>query len=352
MMVGFALSAIASAIPLGTAGDVAQEVGKLVALVVLILNLVRTPERYRALVTALLIFTAYLACYSAYLYFTGQALKVHDIQRSQTTGIFGDPNDLAATIASGLALALSRVATTRKWPRLFHLGLSGLYIFAILLTNSRGGMLSLLIVAGGFFWVYVKHKSAALLLAAIAMSVAFVAAPSRMRTFDRTEESANTRFWFWHAGIEQFKMTPVLGSGFGTFPSINGGMTAHNSFVLCFTELGLVGYFFWMGCIYYCFRPSPAPPDEGSPPGALKEDLLGAKLALAAFLVAGFFLSRTYVPILYVFLSLPIAAQVAYSVDLDPFKQLASRRARDYAWIFSLCIMSIALTKFMVDRLR
>ena len=67
------------------------------------INLVTTPDKYRVFVSAMLLFTFYLACYSIYLYFTGSALKQQDFQRSQATGIFGDPNDLAATIVGYLA---------------------------------------------------------------------------------------------------------------------------------------------------------------------------------------------------------------------------------------------------------
>ena len=35
----------------------------------------------------------------------------------------------------------------------------------------------------------------------------------------------------------------------GNFANQNGGHTAHNSFVLCLAELGIVGYMLWMGLL-------------------------------------------------------------------------------------------------------
>jgi hypothetical protein len=52
----------------------------------------------------------------------------------------------------------------------------------------------------------------------------------------------------WATGLELFKGAPLFGIGFGAFTDFND-ITAHNSFVLCLAELGLIGSTIWMALL-------------------------------------------------------------------------------------------------------
>jgi O-antigen ligase len=52
----------------------------------------------------------------------------------------------------------------------------------------------------------------------------------------------------WASGLEMFKSSPLYGVGFNNFADIFG-ITAHNSFVLCLAELGLLGSTLWMALL-------------------------------------------------------------------------------------------------------
>ncbi|MBI3909881.1 MAG: O-antigen ligase family protein [Armatimonadetes bacterium] len=352
MLLGFAATAILSTVPNWNMAEAVLEISKLVILVLLVLNLVRTPQRYRAFVTTLLVFTAYLALYSIYLYFTGGAMQQGELARSQATGIFSDPNDLAATVAAGLALALVRARNARGLMRLVYLLLAGSQVWAVVLTYSRSGLLSLLLVICGFLICSMRRKAISTVLAVGLGILLFVVAPSRMTDFDRSEASANQRFWLWSDGLQQLYGRPLTGIGYGQFPEINGGWTAHNSFVLCFTELGLPGYFFWMGCLYYCFKrrvPKATPEEESEEE---KRDLVGARLALSGFLFSGFWLSRTYVPVLYLLMCLPVAAQIAARGRPGPQQVKGAEWLRDCGRIGLISLGSILLIQLMTDFLK
>lgn len=357
MMACFGVAVVMSTMSIGNTSEAIQDIIRLVILIFLVMNLVCTPERYRGFTTAVLVFTGYVAAYSIKLFLSGDALvymtgEEAGLVRSQATGIFNDPNDLAATIVPGLALALMRVKTSGNiFGRVFYSLFCVLLVYAIFLTDSRGGMLALLTVTSGFCIIFSKRKLLAVAMAVI-IGLAFLTfGPARMTTFDSDEDSANSRFWFWANGIEHLKAYPVLGVGYKQFPDINAGMTAHNSFVLCFTETGFVGYFFWMGCIYYCYKkrlieglPASEEADKDPPrePGVLslaQKELSGARLALAGFLMAAFWISRTYIPVFYVLLSLPVAQQIAFSGSPDGFK--VSRPVRDWVRIAIISFLSI-----------
>lgn len=316
LILGFGAVAVVSTFGKGSLLAVVTDFGKLVILVLLVLNLIRTPERYRTFVSAMMLFTSYLALFSIFLYFQGGAMKyTGTIDRSVATGIFSDPNDLAAAIIGGLALALTRIATAPRGAKVFYFLLTMMMIWAILLTNSRGGLLALMAVVGGYFFTFSRHKIAASVAAVMVIVLFLAVAPSRMTDFDNKEESANSRFWFWANGILVLKSNPITGVGYDNFAPLNENMVAHNSFVQCFAELGLAGYFCWMGCIYYGFRPRrPKDEDAGEETDEREmRELLGARLALAGFLTACFWITRTFVPVTYLMISLPIAHQIAYN---------------------------------------
>ncbi len=356
MIIGFGVAVVLSSFVSGTTSAAVQDIGRLVILVLLILNLAASPERYRALVTAVLLFTGYLAAYSIYLYFTGGALVQNGtLLRSQATGIFSDPNDLAATIVAGLGLTLVRMRqASGLFARLLYLAAAGVMIAAILLTESRGGMIALLAVLGIFVFQSSRNKPLAVCLAVV-MALGLLAFKSgHMTNFDSGEDSANSRFWFWSNGLEQLIHRPLLGVGYGGFPDVNDGMTAHNSFVLCFTETGLLGYFSWIGCLYYAFSKGGSAEDTETAGSRVNTrwDALGAQLALVGYLAASFWLSHTYSPILYVLLSLPVAQRLT-SIPKDHLATLRkAEHRRDWLRIFLLSVGSVLFIYTLSMRMR
>ncbi|HEX5323958.1 MAG TPA: O-antigen ligase family protein [Capsulimonadaceae bacterium] len=359
MVLSFGATVVAGSLQVDNLSDAGQDMGRLMILVILILNVVRTKDQYRQLVTALLVFTTYLAGYSIYLYFHGGAVSeltggdfyATRFLRAQGTGIFNDPNDLAATIVAGLGLGLSRLPSASKGGKAFYIAVSAIMIWAILLTNSRGGMIAFMAVLFGFFFITLKNKKVAIVLGILAALGALALGSGHMTNFDSSESSANSRFRFWHTAFDELTQHPVLGVGYNGFPSTNDGATAHNSFVLCYVENGVVGYFFFIGCIYYCFRRPPKPALEGD---ANEEDeesgrkeLLGARLGLFGYLAASFWLSHTYEPIMYVMLPLPILAQLCWTHGANIYRGI--KPSRDWRNIAVIAVSSIFLIELMAD---
>lgn len=382
-IVGFAVIAIVSSIPHSNTESALQEVLKLAALVLMVHNLVRNTTKYRTLVNVILVLTAYLSCYAAWLFFSGHALQRNDstgeVPQAQGTGTFGDPNDLAASIVAGLALTLCCAMREKGMKRFGYFLLTLPMMYGIFLCNSRGGTIAMLGTVIVFFMSVSRSKALAILLS-IVLAIGIIRfGPSRMASLDTDEESANSRFYFWINGTKFFLRSPVIGIGYGNFAEENGGMTAHNTFVLCYAELGLIGYFFWMGSLYYSFvplwrpllqRPKRSIEEErerlrnpfwnikipllptaaernqltkATPPPRPPEyyDLLGARLALAGYLMAAFWISRTYVPILYLIISLPIAQQIASQAPRKNFPLTFLQHVKDMVIIFLLCFASI-----------
>ena len=105
------------------------------------------------------------------------------------------------------------------------------------------------------------------------------------------------------------KARPLLGVGQGQFLEYHT-LTAHNSFVLCFAETGLIGYFFWLGLLvitYTQLQSLTQLSDKEPFDRELKGWARRLQLSMVGFLTAAFFLSRTFVPMLYLVLGLSVA---------------------------------------------
>jgi len=353
LIIGFGVIVVISGMTVGNLSEAAAEIGKLVILVLLILNLIRDRERYQSIVSTLLICTAYLSVYSIYLFYTGGAFvqDAGETVRAQGSGIFNDPNDLAATIVAGMALAVTRLSLSRGPTRLFYVALACIMLAAVLLTNSRGGMVSLLVLVMGAFLSFSKNKVKSIVLAVLTVFVVLAAGPGRMTTFDSEEESANQRFYFWNNGVNMLLDNPLTGVGFRQFGDHNNGATAHNSFVLCFGELGIPGYFCWIGIIYFCYRRRGESDKVDVEDPADVRELLGARLALSAYLAAAFFISRTYVAVPYLLMSLPLAKQISIASQPTLFALKGPEGLKTAGGILAVCVGSFLTIWLMADRL-
>jgi O-antigen ligase len=141
-----------------------------------------------------------------------------------------------------------------------------------------------------------------------------------------------------------FQSHPLFGVGPDMYSDYHH-LTAHNSFVLILAETGIVGFTLWLAFVLYCFRmmwvgsrppgelawqSEAAPESDGDAETALAElDAIEARivegramamtllLSLVGFFTCAFFLSRSYVIVLYLLAALVVAHYVDMRRD-DP----------------------------------
>jgi hypothetical protein len=253
-----------------------------------------------------------------------------DEPRIRGLGTMNDPNDLAL----GMIVALGLVGGAWK-PRLrlreLLLGVAaGALVYGIYLTRSRGGVVALLVVLWRFAATRLGRIPAFVLVAALGAAALAHDFGGRQLSVD-LDESASGRLVAWTEGFEMLKAQPLLGIGFGQFLD-HHTLTAHNSLVLCFAETGLLGCFLWVGLLVVTLielhrvkhLPGVEPFDE-----AARQWADGLQLSLVGFIAAAFFLSRTFVPTLYLVVGLSaalaaIARAAGRSISLPPLPQLGT----------------------------
>jgi probable O-glycosylation ligase (exosortase A-associated) len=177
--------------------------------------------------------------------------------RASWLGTFGDPNDLAYHLATGVAVALgARRLESRHGIRLLWAVGIGIMLVAILFTQSRGGLITTGVVLTLYVLHTVKRTREAVPIVAVVIFAALVAPSATWQRASTTlayedDASALGRIDAWNTGKGIFAERPFAGVGLGSFivawaeyaPGNAGPARApHNTFVEVLAETGLVGF--------------------------------------------------------------------------------------------------------------
>lgn len=228
------------------------------------------------------------------------------LYRIRALGYFADPNDLAQALLVSMPI-IGLAWKKRRFIRNVFLVLVpfGIILCGIYLTRSRGAIVGLAVLA----LLMLQRRTGKLV--ALGMTGALVLGIIALdftggRGFSTGESSASARIDAWYAGIEMLRSSPILGVGYGQFTEFHE-RTAHNSFVLCFAELGLVGYFLWIAILIVTIRDLAPVARKDAPYDEDVRRWAGAiQLSLYVFLATAWFLSRTYVVTLYLLIAMAI----------------------------------------------
>jgi len=163
--------------------------------------------------------------------------------RLRGLAFINDPNDFSQFLVS-LIPCLFFFWVPKKFPRnfLFVLVPAGLLLYGMFLSHSRGGIIAFLAVVT----VAGRRKIGTIpsvILAGIMFVVATVIGWSGGR--DISAGSGADRMEAWATGLQLIKSHPLFGVGFQRFAEYYI-ITAHNTVVVCATELGVFGLFFWV----------------------------------------------------------------------------------------------------------
>jgi hypothetical protein len=326
--------------------------------------------RLRILAVSIVFAALIVAIYGALQYHSAPytslfVLVEHDPQgdlfRLRGLGFLNDPNDLAQFLT--LAIATLGIAWRHRkfvWNLLVVLIPMAVLGYGTFLTKSRGAVVGVAVMLLLLLRSRFGRVGSIAITSLAVFGLVFLNFGIGRGIAD---ESSSNRLQAWGAGIVFLKSNPIFGIGYGQFAD-RFEITAHNSFILCAAELGLFGYFFWMGLLVFSIaglnkllrrapvdagslrRPAmvamasansgftssdeQGPVDYGSVQAALNceaDDDMATRLALpvedrseelrrwakfvrialAGFLTAAWFLSRAYAMTLYLYLGIAVA---------------------------------------------
>lgn len=335
LLAGFLLTVLVSEIVpparwLGGAVDALSWFGPTVLAFLFLANAAVTEHAVRRTMWAFAVCTGVLALHGVLMSFTGtgwSGVPMVEGDRIQYVGIFSDPNDLGLLFATVLPMVV--YASGRGgWlglRRVFWFAVAALIVWAIFLTRSRGALLAVAAMAT----VYVWRRRGLFLAAVFGSAGVFGITLLKSRLGDITSEDASAvgRLDAWYGGLLMFREYPFFGVGAGNFSEHNP-LTAHNSFVLVLAETGIIGYTLWLMFVGYTFwmmitmvqhTPAVEGPEAAASWARWQAKALTLLLSLVAFFAAAFFLSRSYLVVLYLLAGLVVGC---YTGARDEFPSL------------------------------
>ena len=249
----------------------------------------------------------------------------------RVTGTIGDPNELAAALLAGLALAAGFLLARARFPvaRLSPALAIPLCVGGIFLSLSRGGLVALgaLLVAGTVLAGRWRLAVTAILVAVVAGGLVYFTqfAPLPARERITTLKGGSGRSDLWTVGLRMVRAHPIGGVGVGNFEAASpqyvlqpGALQrtdlifsakpkiAHNTYLQVMAESGVPGVLLFLGivlgCLALALRAARISARDGD--RAMEAFARSLLLALIGMLVADFFITQTYSKLLWALLAL------------------------------------------------
>jgi O-antigen ligase len=240
---------------------------------------VDTPHRLHVLVRTIMIFGFLLAIFGLTQSFTSptKVYWMRELNQSTAFGPFINRHHFAGymELTISLPLGLLLAGSIDKEKRLLYLFVAGLMGVALVMTSSRGGIISLVgeivfLVIVTAIWkrpserrrvrssrlkgVAARVALAAALIVGLFVGVILLGGEFSLNRFVdsvNTDDPTTGRAHFWAVTIEMIKANPVVGTGLGAYGVIytrydtRNGLyrleQAHNDYLQVFSDAGVVG---------------------------------------------------------------------------------------------------------------
>ncbi len=255
LLLGFLGAAALSAVTALWPRQAAESVSDLVKMTIVfffIVNCANTEGRLRGVIWTMIMGGLLPAAGTLRNYFQGNVVE----GRAGWVGIFANPNELAYSLVILLPLAAYLATGLGLMPRLALLGIALLYVAAILVTFSRGGLVALVAVLGLYAWrkrsVWLQGLVVLLVAAGLILAGRFWSRGEDFKNLSG-DVSFRQRLATSEAGLAMFADHPLLGVGLGcsvvAWPLYapeglytRGALVTHNTFIQALGETGAIGF--------------------------------------------------------------------------------------------------------------
>ncbi|MEZ5843440.1 MAG: O-antigen ligase family protein [Hyphomicrobiaceae bacterium] len=239
--------------------------------------------------------------------------------------VLGDPNDLSLVLLFPLSFGVSFVVSRMGWLNT-ALGAGGaaLMIWAIICTQSRGGLLGILTVFGVVGWRKVRSKFLLIGVGGAAALALFIAMGINKRASggaheEGIDESAMGRIYAWGAAWKMATSRPLTGVGLDNFVANyffysdhwdGQNHAVHSTWFNVLSETGFPGFLVFVALVVVCLMSTHASGralQQARAPPAVQAMALALFSGLCGFAVAGTFLTQGFTWPIYILLALTAA---------------------------------------------
>jgi O-antigen ligase len=255
LLLGFvavaALSCLTALWP-GYAVAALSDLVKMALVFFFIVNCANTERRLRGVMWTIVVCGAIPAAGTLRNYLQGNLLE----GRASWLGIFANPNEVAYSLVILLPLAAALAADAGLVPRLALLGISTLFVGAIFVTFSRGGLVALAVVVGLYAWrkrnIWVQVALVVLVVAGLVLGGKHWSRESDFSGL-KGDVTFRQRLATSEAGLAMFADHPLLGVGLGcsviAWPLYapkdlysRSSLVVHNTVIQPLGETGVAGF--------------------------------------------------------------------------------------------------------------
>jgi O-antigen ligase len=253
-------------------------------------------------------------------------------------GAGGDPNETAAAMVAGLALATALGIAMRGRPlvRTYCFVAAVICMLALFLTSSRGGLIALAValITAVFLGGRRRGTMVAAALGAVLVTVFYFAtiAPADVRERVTHPEGGTGRVDIWKVGWRMVENNAIEGVGAGNFTTssihyllepgklvrddfiVDTPKVAHNTYLQILAELGIVGFVLFMTILLFSLVCAIKAHRAAAAAGDRELDIIARAtvVALISLFAAYFFVSRDYGKQLWLLLALaPVMLEIA-----------------------------------------
>lgn len=250
--------------------------------------------------------------------------------------LLGDPNDLALVLLYPMAFAIATFLekSLSKLERFFSFSTFCILLYALLATQSRGGLLGFLAVVSLFAYNRIRSKILLFSGGAIALAILFTVAKISERASGGAaeagiDESAMGRLYAWEAAWNMALDNPIFGVGINNFyynyfsySSHWDGLNhaVHSTWFGVLAESGFVGLILFISLItstlIMALKMLKELNCENYSPG-IRVAINAAPAGIIGFIVSGTFLTQGFI--------WPIYLQVALVIALKRYLQSPSQ---------------------------
>lgn len=258
MLVAIVFSHLANGDPVA-AYQSGVEFFKLLIYYFLLVSVVDTATKLDRFLTAIGVFSSFITALAVMHYYgvveisaitfletdtDGSGSAESMIRRLGSTGLFMDPNDLSLMLVMAMTVCIYQIIERR---RLYWVVPLAQFAHALMLTHSRGGFLGLL--AALVVLLVSRYGRRAVPLGLLVLPGVFFLFAGRQTSISLGSGTGASRIELWHEGMILFVRHPLFGVGSDRYVEY-AGHVAHNSFIHCYTELGLLGGTIFLSAFY------------------------------------------------------------------------------------------------------
>lgn len=297
---------------------------KVVTMFVVMVNVVRTVPRLRAMFWLAFLVSAVLSVKALSDYASGRLNPGRDrIEGAIVGGIFENPNDLALHLVTMVPIALGLLFVARGMlKKALYAAVAFLMLLAIVITYSRGGLIGLGCASFVLMWKLKRRNRAFVVAGFVLAALIFLALiPSGVVSRFGGEDggSADTRQALLIRSIFVTIRHPVLGVGMDNFHILSlGEKVSHNAYTQVSAEMGVAALLLYVGFMWASLRRMRRIEVEtaGSKRDARVHYMAVAlQASLVGYMVCSFFASVAYLWYVYYLVGYALCLHRLYEAD-------------------------------------